>query len=68
MIRKIKVEFTVPGEVARPFKEKFPKLKSLSDKAVAVELIKDEFFRYESLEFFNVKYYSEDDIKEIFKL
>ena len=68
MIKAIKIEFTIPGEIVRPFKEKFPKLSNFSDKKIMTEIIKDEFFNRESIEFFNVKYYTENDINEIFKL
>jgi len=67
-MRPIKVEFIVDGKIAFAFKQKFPELKAFSNKQLINALIKDEFFRAESLDFFDVKFYNNDDIKEIFKL
>ena len=67
-MKLIKVEFSIPGEIIRPFKEKFSELANFSDKQVAIHLIKDEFFKCNSREYFNIKYYNHDDIKEIFNI
>jgi len=66
MLRNIKVEFIIQGEVIKPFKDKFPKLLDFSDKQVATALIKDEFFKLNAKEYFNPKYYTPEDIQDIF--
>ncbi len=68
MYRPIRVEFSIEGEIVKPFKQKFPELKNFSDKQVMTEIIKAEFLTYNVKDFFNPKYYTTEDIKEIFKI
>jgi hypothetical protein len=58
------VKLRIPKEVPLSFKERYPELKEFSNNQIMDKLIKDEYFK--TKDYFDIKYYSENDIKELF--
>ena len=65
----IKLEFNVPVSLAIAFKKKFNSLLSKKTfKEILYKIIKDELFRTSQKDYYNPKYYTENDVREIFNI